>query len=62
MKENTMNDHKSDNFTDITASKETLARFLSDLTFGKGCDECLAATDDCDVRTCERTWLEWLER
>ena len=37
-----MEDHKPNNFTDITASKETLARFLSDLTFGKGCDECNA--------------------
>ena len=57
-----MNDHKSDNFTDITASKETLARFLSDLTFGKGCDECPADTDDCNVSTCEYAWLQWLER
>lgn len=62
MKESIDEHHKSDNFTDITASKETLARFLSDLTFGKGCDECPADTGDCDVHTCECTWLEWLNK
>lgn len=55
-------EQRRDNFTDITASKETLARFLSDLTFGRGCDECPADTGDCDVNTCVYTWLQWLER
>lgn len=50
------------NFDQLTNSPEVLAGFLASIAFDAGCDECPADTGKCDVKTCQDTWLEWLNK
>ena len=50
------------NFDEITKRPEVLAGFLASIAFDDGCDECPADTGDCDVHTCVKTWIDWLEK
>lgn len=50
------------NFYQLTKSPEALAEFLAGMAFDAVCVECPANTGKCDVKTCQDTWLEWLNK